>query len=219
MKSLEDVIKNKNRFINGKKNKYGFWESRIQRIITGKPIYTVNNLDHKNIIELIQEATPLIYFLISRFKNEEKNTLRELGIDLKFPPDDGAITFKRKFKINDEKPLKLINEFIQDFEEESYFLTFTRNFNFIILLIPNDSETLEESEEESEEENEEETQIINIEKTFKSNECVICISNPPNVLFCNFGHIPICGECDTTKNLSTCPVCETKNTNKRTIEY
>ena len=95
MKTLEEVIKNENRFINGKKKKYGFWESRIQCIITGKPIYTVNNLDHKNIIELIQEATPLIYFLISRFKNDEKNTLRKLGIDLKFTPDGGAITFKK----------------------------------------------------------------------------------------------------------------------------
>ena len=47
MKTLEEVIKNKNRFINGKKKKYGFSESRIQRIITGKPIYTGNNLDHK----------------------------------------------------------------------------------------------------------------------------------------------------------------------------
>ena len=241
MKTLEEVIKNKNRFTDGKKKKCGFWKSHIRHIVTGEPIYTVNNLDHKNIIELIQEAAPLIYFLISRFKNEEKNTLRELCIDLEFPPNDGALTFKRKFKINDENPLKLINEFIQDFEKGGCFLTFTRNFNFVILLISNEEsekESEEENEEESEEENEEENGedeerrritslprspglpwviIINTEQTFKSNECVICISNSPNVLFCNYGHIPICEECDKTKSLTNCPICKTENTIKRII--
>ena len=48
--------------------------------------------------------------------------------------------------------------------------------------------------------------IINTEQTFKSNECVICISNPPNV-FCNRGHIPICEECDKVKSLTNCPIC------------
>ena len=38
---------------------------------------------------------------------------------------------------------------------------------------------------ESEEESEEEEPKINTEQTFKENECVICLTNPPNVLFCN----------------------------------
>ena len=46
-----------------------------------------------------------------------------------------------------------------------------------------------------------EEQILNIGKTFKSDECVICLTNPSNVLFCNCGHIPICVECDTVKSL------------------
>ena len=72
-----------------------------------------------------------------------------------------------------------------------------------------------ESEEESEEESE---KVINTELTLKYNECVICITNPPNVLFCNYGHIPICKECGKMKSLNTCLVCKTKNTIKRTIE-
>ena len=58
---------------------------------------------------------------------------------------------------------------------------------------------------------------INASKTFKSDECVICLTNPPNVLFCNCGHIAICVECDETKSLLNCPVCKTENTIKRTI--
>ena len=45
--------------------------------------------------------------------------------------------------------------------------------------------------EEIEEESEEEELKINTEQTFKEDECVICLTNPPNVLFCNCGHI--CG--------------------------
>ena len=58
---------------------------------------------------------------------------------------------------------------------------------------------------------------INAVQTFKSNECVICLINQPNVLFCNCGHMCICEECDRVKSLETCPVCKTKSTIKRTI--
>ena len=47
---------------------------------------------------------------------------------------------------------------------------------------------------DNEEENEEE-QIINTDKSFKSDECVICLTKPPNVLFCNCGHLCLCEEC------------------------
>ena len=58
---------------------------------------------------------------------------------------------------------------------------------------------------------------INADKSFKSDECVICLTNLPNVLFCNCGHIAICVECDKTKSLKNCPICKTKNTIKRTL--
>ena len=58
---------------------------------------------------------------------------------------------------------------------------------------------------------------INNEKTFKSDECVICLTNPPNVLFCNCGHLCLCVECDVVKGLNVCPMCKIENTIKRTI--
>ena len=39
---------------------------------------------------------------------------------------------------------------------------------------------------------------INAGKTFKSDKCVICITNTPNVLFCNCAE---CVECDEVKSL------------------
>ena len=71
------------------------------------------------------------------------------------------------------------------------------------------SVTFQESDDEK---------IINSSQTFKSNECVICLTNPPHVLFCNCGHLCICKECDKIKSLSDCPVCKTENTILRLIE-
>ena len=60
--------------------------------------------------------------------------------------------------------------------------------------------------------------IINSSQSFKSDECVICLSNPPHVLFCNCCHICICGECNKLKSLSTCLICKTENTIIRVIK-
>ena len=61
--------------------------------------------------------------------------------------------------------------------------------------------------------------IINAEKIFKEDECVICLTNPPNILFCNCGHLCVCEACDKTgETLEKCPVCKTENTILRIIE-
>ena len=57
---------------------------------------------------------------------------------------------------------------------------------------------------------------INGDQTFKSDECVICITNSP-VLFCNCGHLCVCVECDKVKSLNTCQVCKIEITIKRNI--
>ena len=57
-----------------------------------------------------------------------------------------------------------------------------------------------------------ETPIINASQSFKSNECVICLTNPPNVLFCNCGHLCLCSECERKKISNKCPMCKIGNT-------
>ena len=56
----------------------------------------------------------------------------------------------------------------------------------------------------------EEEPIINVEKSFKYDECIMCLTNQPNVLFCNCWHIAICEECGKMKSLETSPVCKIK---------
>ena len=64
----------------------------------------------------------------------------------------------------------------------------------------------------------EEPKIINPSKIFKSEECIICLTNQPIILFCNCGHIPICTECYKLKSLSACPICKTDNEIIRMLE-
>ena len=59
---------------------------------------------------------------------------------------------------------------------------------------------------------------INGVQSFKFDECVICLTSPPNVLFCNCGHTPTCVKCDKKKSLVVCPVCKTENYIKRIVE-
>ena len=60
-------------------------------------------------------------------------------------------------------------------------------------------------------EEEQRERIINASECFKSEECVICYTNPPNVLFCNCGHICFCSECEKLKNSNLCPICKIEN--------
>ena len=64
----------------------------------------------------------------------------------------------------------------------------------------------------------EEVKIINPSKIFKSDECVICLTNQPIILFCNCGHLCFCTECYKLKSLSACPVCKTENEIIRMLE-
>ena len=58
---------------------------------------------------------------------------------------------------------------------------------------------------------------INDFKTFKSDQCVICLEKEPKVLFCNCRHICICEKC-TSHRYDNCPLCKKENTILRIIE-
>ena len=114
MKSLEKVIKPKNRSIDVRKPESNSISEVLAQHHTGeKLIYLVKDLNNKNIIELVQQITPLIYYLISRYRNEEE---KSLVIKLQFPPNKPYLNIKRKFKMNDENPLNSNKEFIKDFK-------------------------------------------------------------------------------------------------------
>ena len=56
-----------------------------------------------------------------------------------------------------------------------------------------------------------------LEKTFKLDQCVICLDRNPGVLFINCNHICVCNECEETHPSTQCPCCRTKVSRKLLI--
>ena len=57
-------------------------------------------------------------------------------------------------------------------------------------------------------------QNTNENKIFQSDDCAVCMSKIPNVLFCNCGHLCICSDC--FQNIqqiekTPCVICKTQN--------
>ena len=187
---------------------------------------------------------PLIYFLYS-FTRQEKflndyilylSSLRitfyinnipeedDFKADLYFPTlsrVNGDVNFLNKIKIN--YFTKGINEITIN------LLSHYRNINInqyyrlggAIMFpepIPNYDPAPEEELEPLEFFETGEDEIINSSKCFKYEECLICATNPPNVLFCNCGHICYCSECEKLRKSNKCPICKNENKIIRVLE-
>ena len=59
---------------------------------------------------------------------------------------------------------------------------------------------------------------INSENTYVTSNCLICSITPPNVLFCNCGHLVVCENCYRNYNKKQCVSCRMLNTIVRIIE-
>ena len=118
-----------------------------------------------------------------------------------------------------ENPLGSIQERIDMFKRSEYYMSYQKPFHVEILfrrrrinnnnIVHNYPSNLK---------NKNNAITINEIKTYKTNECVICLENKNNVLFCNCGHICVCKKCIEIKRLTKCPVCKTENTILRILE-
>ena len=80
-------------------------------------------------------------------------------------------------------------------------------------------EEVEANHSDSDDNDDEEKEELSINdfKTFKLEQCVICLEEEPKVLFCNCGHLCICEKC-LVHRYDNCPVCKKENTILRIIE-
>ena len=124
------------------------------------------------------------------------------------------------------KNLKIILKTYYDFYDLDYDLYFC-----VLAELENNNELLVsyEIEDEEEENNNsllvsheipppEKPKIINLFKIFKSDECIICMNNKPNILFCNCGHLCECDKCYKIKSFFVCPICKMDNEIIRMLE-
>ena len=108
-----------------------------------------------------------------------------------------------------------------DLDYDLYFCVLAELENNNELLVSHEIEELENNNEllvSHEIPPPEKPKIINLFKIFKSDECIICMDNKPDILFCNCGHLCECEGCYKIKTLSICPVCKMDNEIIRMIE-
>ena len=107
------------------------------------------------------------------------------------------------------KDLKVILKTHYDFYDVDYDLYFS-----VLAELENNNELIVSHDEPTPEE----PKVINLFKIFKYVECIICMNDKPNILFCNCGHLCICDKCYKIKTPSICPICKTDNEIIRMLE-
>ena len=148
-----------------------------------------------NSVELLNKDFffSLYYIVPQPFEEEEEdennNFLKSIKITDCLNENMGDVTHLK---------LKIISTYV-NVEEEDY------------LILGGESINLRNEREREPGQEPEQARIINASQSFNSNECVICLTNPPNVLFCNCGHLCLCSECERKKISNKCPICKTEN--------
>ena len=224
MKSLERVIKQKCKFLGNSKKPYELYNLRPYSYpSTDIRLFLTNmTIESDNMITLLEEMTPLLVYIFSCICHcsEGDYEFREMRFKLKFP--NAVLTFEDYLNLSGcyyRTPVSIIRDNIVELEATGHCMSFLAPFRLEITL----ERTIIMLEDElndylSDLEDEDEAITINEIKTYKSDECVICLENKNNVLFCNCGHICICSNCVQIKRLTKCPVCKTENTILRIIE-
>ena len=145
------------------------------------------------------------------------NNSKKIQKNIAFKPTYEGLNFLNKIKINES--MKDIN-FILINLKTSYKNINNEDFlSLCDIFEERERERQREEERRQEErrqrrqrrEREREEKIVNSSQCFKSEKCVICLTDPPNVLFCNCGHICFCLECEKLKNSNLCPICKINN--------
>ena len=129
------------------------------------------------------------------------NNNKKIQKNIVFKPTYEGLNFLNKIKINES--MKEVNFILinlktsyKNIDNEDYLRLFD------LFEEPRETREVYETTEEN---------IINSSQCFKSEECVIYYTNPPNVLFCNCGHLCFCSECEKLKNSNRCPICKIEN--------
>ena len=215
MESLEKVIKQKCKFIGNSKKPYELYNLGPYSYPTTdiRLFLTSMTIESDNIITLLEEMVPLFVYIFSCILHRSGYVHRDMHIKLKFP--NAILIFEDYFEFDGfhyTTPISTVRDKICEIESYGYYnsyfapfrveITLDRHLENIVANYPSEDEAIN----------------INEIKTYKINECVICLENKANVLFCNCGHICVCEKCIEIKRLTKCPVCKTENTTLRIIE-
>ena len=203
MKLLDEVIQNK-LLISKNYERVFYFINPLDLELNELTIFIIYNMECENVIEFIKLVKPFLCYISSllKYEYEELYINDRIYIKLEFHESQGEYILD-VLKINDENGIERIRECIQYFN--GFYLTLTRKFD-AYFVIYDDSE-----------ENDSYNDHINTNKTFKTEECLLCYGDKPDVLFCGCGHLCICKECIKYYESYKCPICKNINKNIRII--
>ena len=233
MKSLEEVIKYKLNFLPVETEPfYAIQTYRARRRPNSQSYYeiyrTKNTIFSNDSYSLMEDITPLFIYISScdkYYRDNGHGEIFNMGLYL-IMPNSQTLMFSISNVFCD-----LDEHIISDFKErrndhirfmgydERYTRPFKIHFEGFFRHFQTEEERLDSNDEENLQ-NEREIQKefpINDSKTFKSDQCVICLEEELKVLFCNCGHLCICEKC-ASHRYDNCPVCKKENTILRIIE-
>ena len=197
MNTLERVIRNKFLLSKNYKRVYD-----LDLTLDELAVFIIYNMECENIIEFINLVTPFMCYISSLLKYEDSNLYINYKILIKLEFQES----RWEYILNVfENGTESIGEYIQDLNNSGYYLTFTRKFNAHFIICKNSDK------------NDSNNWYTNANKTVKTEECLICVENKPNVLFCGCGHLCVCEECIKYYESYQCPVCKNINENIRII--
>ena len=234
MKSLEEVIKYKLNFLpKGNEPFYTIQTYTEERLSILRNIYKLYEMKERifsnDSFSLMEDITPLFIYISSceKYHRENGHIYTYQIIMYLIMVDGTALSFGSSFAdvIDEHK----ISDFKKDKNDSiqwgGYYHRYTEPFKirFEGLYIPEEAyyEPVDvyigENDDESKEEDTREDFPINDFKTFKEDQCIICLEEEPKGLFCNCGHICICEKC-ASHRFDNCPFCKKENTILRIIE-
>ena len=214
MKSLEEVIKYKLNFLPKKTDPFHTiqeYEKEGNRGCTG--FYnldeTKNTIFSNDSFTLLEDITPLCIYISSCDKYYRENNygkIESITIIISIPGFNllrfgDSKTYDDEYNDLGEHRISLFkNRLNEVFSRVGHCIRYIEPFKIEMTVVFTPFLTL-----------------VNNYKTFKSEQCVICLEEEPKVLFCNCGHICICEKC-ILHRYDNCPVCKKENTILRMIE-
>ena len=200
LKTLKQVIKQKHKFLGNTNDNEYMWAQSDARFRSRHLIYMSNTtIETANIKTLLEEMKPLFVYIISYVLYERLHfTWKEFCMKINFrtmisgDTDDFWFWEERLY----ESPLGCIQYKIEYIEEEECYISYQKPLRVEIMFKTRIQQEvfhtqISQSDSDDSEDEEKEELSINDFKTFKLEQCVICLEEEPKVLFCNCGHICI----------------------------
>ena len=88
--------------------------------------------------------------------------------------------------------------------DETLFVDpFEIHIGVVIRFYPEEDPVVSEDDEETD-------PIVVVSKPYRTDQCVVCLSKEPKILFLNCLHYCVCSECEETNPFLECPSCRTQ---------